>query len=210
LKSSGAEVRITSMKRFLPLLLLAGSTLPASAHPSLFHGTGPVGSVSEGFLHPFSGLDHLLVMVAVGLWAVQIGGRALWLLPFAFVASMTAGGMLGLASGIMAPVAEHGILASLFLFGTALGMAWRPRLAVAVLITGLAGLCHGHAHGSEMPAGASPLVFLAGMIAATAVLLAVGIGGGLGLRHTGSQGFLRTAGASVLLFAAYAALHPAA
>ena len=198
------------LKRFLPLLFLAGSTLPASAHPALFHGTGYAGSLSEGFLHPFSGLDHLLVMVAVGLWAVQIGGRALWMLPFAFVASMMAGGMLGLAAGIMAPVAEHGILASLFLLGTALGMAWRPRLAIALLFTVLAGLCHGHAHSSEMSAGASPAVFFAGMIAATALLHTAGIGGGLGLSHIRMQGFLRTAGAAVLLFAAYSAFHPVA
>lgn len=204
------------MKRSLPLLLLAASVLPASAHPALLHGDGAMGAVgaaSAGFLHPLTGLDHLVVMVAVGLWAVQIGGRALWALPCAFVSSMIAGGLAGLTlsswTGI-APVAEHGIVASLFLLGAALGMAWRPGLGWAVILTSLAGLCHGYAHGSEMPAGAMPLLFLAGMIAATGLLHAVGIGGGVAVRRSGTSSFplLRASGAAILLFALYVAFFP--
>lgn len=198
------------MKRSLTLLFLSASVLPASAHPALSHVAGSGGAVSAGFLHPFTGLDHLVVMVAVGLWAVQIGGRALWALPCAFVASMIAGGLVGLSTGIAAPVAEHGILASLFLLGAALGMAWRPRTVVAVLFTALAGLCHGYAHGSEMPQGLTPLLFLAGMIVATGLLHAAGVGGGLALRRSGTSFLLRASGAAVLLFALYSALVPVA
>ena len=200
---------IGAMKRFLPLCVFAGSVLSLSAHPAQFHASDANGAVSAGFLHPFTGLDHLVVMVSVGLWAVQIGGRALWLLPTAFVSSMLAGGIIGL-SGFRTPIAEHGIIASIFLFGAALGIAWRPRLSVAVLFTALAGLCHGYAHGSEMPSGLLPLLYLCGMIAATGILHAVGIGGGLGLKRSGTPLLLRASGVAVLLFAVYDAVFPVA
>ena len=169
------------MKRHLPLLSLAGligSAVSATAHPPQCHSMDLGGATQAGFLHPFTGLDHLLVMVAVGLWAVQIGGRALWLLPCSFVGTMMLGGAIGLG-GVHYPLVEHGILASIVLLGVALGIAWRPSVLVSALCVGAAGLCHGYAHGSETPSSALPLMFFIGMVIATSLLHTFGIGGGL-------------------------------
>lgn len=196
-------------KRSLPLLVLLGSSFSAIAHPSIFHATNftnsahssdLIGATQAGFLHPFFGLDHLLVMVAVGLWAAQMGGRALWLLPSAFAGSMLLGGFVGLL-GIQRAFVEHGILASLIMLGIALGITWRPSLLIASLCVGAAGLCHGYAHGSEMPSGIIPALFLAGMISATALLHALGITAGLSLRQRSLSIVFRTAGCLLLAFA---------
>jgi len=193
-----------------PLIAATASVSSLSAHPAAFHATGDSSAISAGFLHPLTGLDHLVVMVAVGLWAVQIGGRALWALPCAFVFSMMIGGASGLSTGVAAPVAEHGILASLFLLGAALGMAWRPGLIWAIVMTSLAGLCHGYAHGSEMPSGLLPLLYFAGMVSATAILHAAGVGAGSLIHRAGTPLILRASGAAVLLFAIYDTLFPVA
>jgi urease accessory protein len=190
------------MKRLLPLLFLIGSALPAMAHPAIFHGQGGMDAASYGFSHPFSGWDHLTVMVAVGLWAVQMGGRALWVLPCFFVGTMILGGLVGL-SGIHAPIAESGIIASIILLGAALGMAWNPPLALAALFVATGGLCHGYAHGVEMTTGLAPALYLSGMIGATAILHLLGIGTGLALRKTSFMTATRVAGFMILAFAIY-------
>jgi urease accessory protein len=195
------------MKRLLPLLLLIGSALPAMAHPAIFHGQGGMDAASSGFFHPFNGWDHLTVMVAVGLWAVQMGGRALWVLPCSFVASMILGGLIGL-SGFHAPIAESGILASIILLGAALGMAWNPPLAVAALFVAAGGLCHGYAHGAEMTSGLVPAIYLTGMILATALLHALGVGTGLLLRNNQLMLATRVAGLAILGFAVYDCIWP--
>lgn len=195
------------MKRHLPLLLLIGLfgfAGAATAHPSQFHSQDMAEVARAGFLHPLTGLDHLLVMVAVGLWAVQIGGRALLLLPSFFVGSMMLGGALGLGlCGVHQPFVEHGILASIFLLGAALGMAWRPSLLISSLCVGAAGLCHGYAHGSEMPSGALPVMFFTGMIIATSLLHASGVGAGLLLRDQKFSMLMRIAGLCLLIFSVY-------
>jgi urease accessory protein len=195
------------MKRYLPLLFLVGSTLSASAHPAQFHSLDMEGAAQAGFLHPLTGLDHLLVMVAVGLWAVQIGGRALWFLPFSFIVSMMLGGSIGLC-GVHHSFVEHGILASIVLLGVALGMAWRPPTLVAALSVGAAGLCHGYAHGSEMPLGTLPVMFFAGMVIATSLLHTCGIGGGLLLRNHKLAMATRMAGLFLICFAVYDVCFP--
>jgi len=202
--------RSSSPVTALSLLTAAASVASLSAHPAAFHATGDSAAVSAGFLHPLTGLDHLVVIVAVGLWAVQIGGRALWALPCAFVGSMMIVGVTGLATGIAAPVAEHGIVASLFLLGAALGMAWRPGLFPAIVMTSLAGICHGYAHGSEMPSGLLPLLYLAGMVAATAILHAAGVGFGSLAHRAKVPLLLRASGVAVLVFAVYDIFYPAA
>ena len=193
------------MKRHLPLLLLVGlfgSAVAATAHPAQFHSQDMAGAAQAGFLHPLTGLDHFLVMVAVGLWAVQIGGRALWLLPCSFIASMMLGSFLGLC-GVHQPFVEYGILASIVLLGTALGMDLRPSLLISLLCVGAAGLCHGYAHCSEMPSGALPVMFFAGMVIATSLLHAWGVGGGLLLRNQKFAMLMRTAGLFLIAFAVY-------
>lgn len=194
--------RHPSLAPLLLILSVLGTALPAMAHPAGLHAGAADNAATLGFLHPFTGLDHLLVMVAVGLWAVQLGGRFLWLLPASFVGPMVLGGFLGL-SGHHVSLVEHGILASVLLLGTALGMAWRPPVFIAALGVGAAGLCHGFAHGSEIPAGSEPILFLAGMACATALLLAGGMISGTAFQRHGLKRAIRIAGFGLLAFALF-------
>lgn len=153
------------MKR---LLLLLVSVLPATVHAH-----AGAGSVS-GFLHPFSGLDHVLAAFALGLWAGQSRGRALWVLPGAFVAMIAIGGFLG-ASGIHVPFVEHGIVVSVIALALLVATPGRLSLATSAAVMGLFALFHGHAHGLEMPADASGLAYGAGFLLASACLHGLGI-----------------------------------
>jgi len=169
------------------------------AHPAAFHSMNASEATHAGFLHPFTGLDHLLVMVAVGLWAVRLGGRALWMLPCAFVLPMILGGVAGIGSTTQ-PLIEHGITASLLLLGAALGMAWKPSLSVSLGIVVLCGAFHGFAHGSEMPAISTPLLFLAGMAVATSLLHAGGVAAGLSCNGKRLEPAFRIAGLILIIF----------
>lgn len=162
----------------LPLCLVALAT-QALAHPE-GHAVGPVGGLTAGFVHPFGGLDHVLAMVAVGLWAAQLGGAALWRVPAGFVAAMLAGGVLG-ALGVGVIPAEAGILASVLLLGLMVAFAVRLAPALGLVVVAALALCHGYAHGSEMPAGAA-VTYALGFAVATALLHGVGIAAGLALR----------------------------
>jgi urease accessory protein len=132
----------------------------------------------QGFAHPFSGIDHLLAMVAVGLWASQIGGRALWLLPLTFPAAMLAGAALGLG-GVTLPGVEIGITVSVLVLGVAVALTYRPSLAVSLPLIALFAGLHGYAHGTELPASASALTYCAGFIVSTLGLHLTGIATGL-------------------------------
>lgn len=149
-------------------LLFLAFVLPASAYA---HESA--GSVS-GFVHPFSGLDHVLAMLALGLWAGQRGGRALWVLPGTFVAMIAIGGFLG-ASGIHVPFVEHGIVVSVIVLALLVAVPARLSLATSAAVVGLFALFHGHAHGVEMPANASGLAYGAGFMLASAVLHGIGV-----------------------------------
>jgi urease accessory protein len=146
---------------------------PAWAHPGTLAGVG----WTAGFAHPLGGLDHVLAMVAVGVWAAQLGGRAVWLVPASFVAMMLVGGALG-AGGIAVPAVEPGVLGSVLLLGLMIAFAVRAPMALGMVAVGVFALFHGHAHGAEMPAGAGA-VYVLGFAAATAALHAVGVGLGL-------------------------------
>jgi len=165
----------------------------AQAHPG--HG---VTSFSAGFTHPLTGLDHILAMVAVGLWAVQLGGRAVWLVPISFVATMIVGGALGMAHFPL-PFVEHGILASVFILGLLVAFAARVPLAVSMTVVGLFALFHGHAHGAEMPDTAGGLSFGAGFVMATALWHCLGIGAGLAIGRLAQMKLVRFAGGAILL-----------
>jgi urease accessory protein len=117
---------------------------------------------------------------------------------------MMLGGALGLGlCGVHQPFVEHGILASIFLLGAALGMAWRPSLLISSLCVGAAGLCHGYAHGSEMPSGALPVIFFTGMIIVTSLLHASGVGAGLLIRGQKFSMLMRITGLCLLVFSVY-------
>jgi urease accessory protein len=153
-------------------------------------------SFTEGLLHSFSGLDHVLAMVAVGLWASQIGGRALWLLPLTFPVVMAVGAALGM-SGVALPGVEIGIAGSVMVLGAAVALALRPSLSISVPLIGLFALLHGYSHGIELPASASALSFGAGFIAATLILHAIGIAIGLTAGRVPVRFAARTAGGAI-------------
>lgn len=178
------------MKRF-SLLLAAAALVPqiALAHVG-DHGGSPFLS---GVMHPVGGADHVLAMVAVGLWAAVTGGRALLALPLAFVAAMLAGGGLG-ATGIGLPGVEPMILASIVLIGLLAALAWRAPLALGVGIVTVFGLFHGHAHGTEGPA-AGLMVYGAGFALTTMALHLAGLGLGLALNALSARGATRALGA---------------
>jgi len=158
----------------------------ALAGPALAHtGIGPVSGMSAGFAHPIGGLDHVLAMIAVGILAVQQGGRSLWLVPAAFVAMMIVGG--GLAFGnVPIPYVEQGIVGSVIILGAVIALGHRLPLAAAMSLAGVLAVFHGHAHGAEMPATASGLDYAIGFAAATAFLHAAGIGFALGAQKAGA------------------------
>ncbi len=162
-------------KRLLAALaLVALSTAPAFAHLD----PGEHGSFMAGFTHPLFGLDHILAMVAVGLWAASVGGRALWAVPVAFVATMA----IGFAASILGmplPFVEPVILASVIFIGIMVALALPlPTAGVAAVVAFFA-LFHGHAHGGEM-GEAGAFAYAAGFLVATAVLHAVGVALGIG------------------------------
>ncbi len=132
---------------------------------------------AAGFVHPFTGLDHLLAMLAVGLWAAQLGGRWTWAVPLAFVASMALGGALGFA-GVNLPFVEPMIAASVLVLGLLVALQVRLRYSGLVLVGAFA-IFHGIAHAAEMPAETPRLVYAAGFVLATALLHAAGVGLGL-------------------------------
>jgi urease accessory protein len=123
---------------------------PAFAHT----GVGDTAGFVHGFIHPIGGLDHVLAMVAVGLFAALLGGRALWLVPFSFVSMMAVGGALGMG-GVALPFAEFGIGLSVVAFGVAVAFRLHMPIAVAMALVGFFAVFHGHAHGAEMPDTAS-------------------------------------------------------
>lgn len=177
-------------------LLGAAAFLPALAQAHPFHG--PTNSFASGLSHPLLGLDHILAMVAVGLWAAQLGGRALWLVPTAFVSLMTVGGLLGMA-GVPIPGVEAGILASILALGLLIAAAARLPLAASVALVGLFALFHGHAHGTEIPVAASGLAYGLGFVASTALLHACGMSLGILARKQSAVPMLRFAGAVIAL-----------
>jgi urease accessory protein len=152
----------------------------AWAHPG--HGEA-VGFV-QGFVHPVTGLDHVLAMVAVGLFAANLGGRALWAVPLSFVSVMAIGGALGVA-GIAVPFVEAGIALSVIVLGLAVALRWKAPVAAAMALVGLFALFHGHAHGSEMPIDAAGFEYGMGFILATALLHGAGLALGLGFARFG-------------------------
>jgi len=146
----------------------------AFAHP----GFGEAHDFTHGFLHPLNGVDHIIAMVAIGMLAARLGGRALWLMPAAFVTVMAAAGVIG-AAGIVTPYVETGIALSVLVLGAAVAFDFAMPTALAVALVGFFAIFHGHAHGTEMPATASGLSYGLGFVAATVMLHAIGIGLGL-------------------------------
>ncbi len=187
------------MKRAIIILAAASVLAPVAA---LAHtGAGDTHGVVHGFMHPVTGLDHVLAMVAVGILAALLGGRAIWLVPASFVAMAAVGGALGV-EGVPVPFVEFGISASVVLLGLAIALQARLPHGWTAGLVGLFGLYHGYAHGAEMPADASGFAYGAGFLAATAMLHIAGIGLGLGIAHMARRSatrFAQAGGAAIAL-----------
>ncbi len=177
-------------KLLLTLSLLVLLPKLASAHILL----GTSHGFTDGFLHPLTGWDHLLAMFAVGLWAAQHRGRAMWLIPSSFVGVMLLGGILGLA-GVSVPGAQAAIALSVLALGGLVATMTRFRPSLSMMVVGLFALFHGYAHGHEMPAAAAALPFSVGFVLSTAFLHGLGIAAGLRLSR--QPRVLRWAGAAI-------------
>jgi urease accessory protein len=165
-------------------------------------GVGAVSGFSAGFLHPIGGFDHLLAMIAVGLWAAQMGKKAVWMVPSAFVSVMILGGLLGM-SGFYLPYIETGILASVFVLGVFIMLALKLPLTVSVLVVGLFAIFHGHAHGAEMPVEMGGLLYSVGFACATALLHLSGIGLGVLAQRLSMEKVTRFAGLAIVASGVY-------
>lgn len=188
------------MKQYSKLFafFLAPTTVLFSASAFAHAGIGEPHGILSGLGHPFSGLDHLAAMLAVGLWAAQLGGRALWLVPLSFVSVTAMSGLLAMFA-VPIPFIEGGITLSLLVLGLLIAAAIRlPVLASAAIVCVFA-VFHGYAHGAEMPQNADTLAYAAGFILATALLHLSGIGmSALAKKHSQAQ-WLRFAGVAVIL-----------
>lgn len=168
-------------------------------------GVGETAGFMHGFRHPIGGTDHLLAMAAVGLWAAQIGGRALWVVPCIFVGVMILGGVLGF-SGAPIPFIEEGISVSVLILGVLIAGAFRFSLLHSALIVGFFAVFHGHAHGAEMPATIGAGSYTVGFALATAMLHAAGMGLGILMQKTNLHIVTRFAGGAVALGGIYLAI----
>jgi len=163
-------------KRLTSALFLFLIPVAALAHEVTDMGHGLI----SGFMHPLLGLDHVLAMVAVGIWGAQLGRPAIWVLPVSFPIVMAFGGVLGLA-GIPMPAVEIGIALSALVLG-ALVLMYRTitvPLSAAVVVVSIFALCHGHAHGTEIPHAANPATFALGFVLGTGLLHTAGVALGL-------------------------------
>lgn len=187
----------------LSLLLAAGA---ASGHVEGGH-VGD-GGLLTGLYHPISGLDHMVAMIAVGLWGAQLGAPAIWLLPVAFPLVMALGGLAGVM-GLPLPGVETGIAVSGVILGLAVALALRPPLWIALLLVAAFAILHGHAHGTELPAYGVPILYAAGFVIATGLLHVSGILIGLTHRWPWGSGLVRAGGVVVLAVGAYYLLRAA-
>jgi urease accessory protein len=185
---------MSSLRLVALLFLVLCYARAAEAHVN----KGEEVSFFSGFKHPISGLDHVVAMIAVGLWGAQLGAPAIWILPVAFPLVMAFGGMLGLL-GVPLAGTEFGIAASAIMLGAAVMLKVRPPLTVAALLVGFFAIFHGYAHGSELPPGENGLLYSLGFVIATGCLHAVGITIGLVNRGTWGQRAVRFAGAAIAL-----------
>lgn len=189
----------------LKMVAAAAGVLLAQAADA--HSMGAQGGAfASGLVHPFAGLDHVLAMVAIGVWAAQNGGRALWAVPLSFVATMLLGAALGIA-GMPLPSVEPAIAVSLMILGLLVTLSVRMRLAAGMAVAAVFALFHGHAHGTEIIT-VSIAQYLLGMTIATALLHGAGmIFGSLPKAGFGAK-VLRFGGAAIAATGAWMLVGP--
>ena len=184
----------TNITRWSMALTIMACSGMAQAHPG--HGGGYL----AGIAHPFMGLDHLLAMLAVGVWAAQLGGRAKWLVPTSFIACMAVAASVGL-SGIALPMVESGIATSVLLLGLLIAFSIKLPVALSTSIVGLFAAFHGYAHGAEMPLLSTPWLYGIGFVLSTAALH--GLGFLLGQRLHKQAAGLRAVGVLIVASGAW-------
>ncbi len=181
----------------LRAIATAGLGLAGAASPALAHtGHDDAAGFIAGFVHPFGGLDHVLAMVAVGLFAARLGGRALLRVPAAFVAFMAVGGALGM-NGVALAHVEVGIALSVVAFGLVVAAGVAPPVGIAAALAGFFAVFHGYAHGAETPGDASSAMYAAGFVCATAALHGAGIAAGRGAARLADARLVRFGGAAM-------------
>jgi urease accessory protein len=180
--------RRRAMAWLIPLFAVA----PAAAHT----GTGLAGGFASGFVHPLCGWDHLLAMVAVGLWGAFLGRPLIYLLPVTFPLMMVVGAMLGMFDLSM-PRVELGVALSVVVLGGCIAAAWRAPTSAAVIIVAIFALFHGYAHGRELPSAADPVGYSTGFVLATGLLHVAGIAIGLMSCRRGAAIAIRSGGAAI-------------
>lgn len=194
MKNHSASWTKTNFLKLVVMTTLMLVSAPAWAHVK----SSQAGGFLSGLSHPVSGLDHVLAMIAVGLWGAQLGLPAVWLLPVTFPMMMAFGGFLGLI-GIPLPGLEIGIALSAVMLGLMVACEAKPRLVLAGVIVAFFAIFHGYAHGTELPAGQSALLYSMGFVIATGCLHAIGIAIGTVHKWPIGKVALRISGAGVAL-----------
>ncbi len=183
------QLAATTIAALLMLFACSGAHAHAGAETL-------AGGFWSGFLHPVLGWDHVIAMIAVGLWGAFLGAPAIWLLPVVFPTVMAFGGALGVA-GVPLPGVEEGIAMSAIVLGAMIALAARPALWIAAVIVGAFAIFHGHAHGTELPQAANALAFSAGFVVATGLLHLSGIAFGLLVKWPAGRVAVRVAGGAI-------------
>ena len=180
------------------VLLSVLTASPGFAHEQ----TGVGGGLAAGLLHPLTGLDHLVAMVAVGIWGAQLGGAAIWVLPIVFPLVMALGAVVGILK-IGLPVPELVIALSALVLGLAVALRVRAPFVLAAAVVAVIAIFHGHAHGAELPSAANPLAYGCGFVVATGLLHAFGITIGALARWPGGERVIQGVGAAIAALGGY-------
>lgn len=184
--------------RPLRTLAITATFLAFAGAASAHEGAGVTGGFMSGFMHPILGWDHVVAMVAVGLWGAFLGRPAIGILPVVFPLVMALGGALGVM-GVPLPAVETGIAASALVLGALVAFAARPPIWIAAVFVGAFAIFHGHAHGTELPDAAHPLAFSIGFVIATGMLHLLGIAFGLLVRWPAGKIAVQAGGGIIAL-----------
>jgi urease accessory protein len=185
-------------------LYAAAALLPGVAYAHTH--AGATTGFASGFLHPLTGIDHLLAMMAVGMWGAELGGAAIWVLPVAFPFVMALGGVAGIL-GLPMLAIEPGIAFSVIMLGLVIAVNMRVPLAFAGVLVSTFAIFHGYAHGAELPAQASALTYCMGFVIATGLIHLSGIAIGLATKLPHGLSFVRFAGGAICCAGILIAFH---
>jgi urease accessory protein len=188
------KIEVRQFNIFMVAVLLCVFAGVANAHES----AGIAGGFTSGFMHPVLGWDHVIAMVAVGLWGAFLGSPAIWMLPVVFPLVMAIGGALGVMA-MPVPAVETGIAVSAIVLGAMVAFAVRPPIWIAAVIVAAFAIFHGHAHGTELPGAANPLAYSLGFVIATGLLHIAGIAFGMMVRWPYGKVAVRAGGSVIAL-----------